>query len=756
MGKPQAGSFCIHCNAWLGCLGLEPSPELYVDHLVQIFREVKRVLRNDGQVWLNIADSYFGGGNNRGNNSPISAKQASNKGATGQCAEHQKNIGTHPILKSKDMVLIPFRLALALQSDGAADPKAMELLARIEIALLKDYETWDEVPIYTKRELEQLSKEYEQAQTGGWWIRSDIIWHKPNCLAGSTRVYAQTQKGEMPMMVKDMVRLNPSTVKLWNGAKWTQVISWTENHYPAGQLEIKLRSGEKIGCTGEHLWPTDRGNVEARHLQVGDVLQNTQLPEPIFYKKPSMLDADDIGWFIGIYLAEGSRGKGGKCIQITSHTDEVKDRYRRLRNIATAYHGTCTFHKTGGKCATVNIHSKILNGVIDTYISGKLSKGKHLSMKCWERSNDFLFALLEGYLEGDGHNDVKNNRWRIGFTRNKNLANDLRTLCGRLGIHLRLHNAHAMCEGKKFPTYRGEIRFRKSTHHNTKADSEIVAIRKTKGQKFWDIAVKDEPHLFALASGVLTHNCMPSSVKDRPTTDFEHVFLLAKSKKYYYNQDAIREPHTWIEERERPTGMHRNAQKYREKVNYGGGGTGFAGHSGGYKADGSPLNHPLGRNKRTVWTVNTKPYKGAHFATFPPDLIKPMVLAGSSDKTCPHCGTTWGRISGRQSEYPVVPDSEIDRYGTGKAGVHRKIGGQYQKWLDKNPIVTTGFEPSCDCPENDGSAASIVLDPFAGSGTACAVAKSLGRHWVGIEPNREYCELARKRIANECFQATLF
>lgn len=60
MEKPKAGSFCVHCGAWLGCLGLEPTPELYIDHLVQIFREVKRVLRDDGTLWLSIGDSYAG------------------------------------------------------------------------------------------------------------------------------------------------------------------------------------------------------------------------------------------------------------------------------------------------------------------------------------------------------------------------------------------------------------------------------------------------------------------------------------------------------------------------------------------------------------------------------------------------------------------------------------------------------------------------------------------------------------------------
>ena len=123
-------------------------------------------------------------------------------------------------------------------------------------------------------------------------------------------------------------------------------------------------------------------------------------------------------------------------------------------------------------------------------------------------------------------------------------------------------------------------------------------------------------------------NPMPEPVKDRPTKSHEYIFLLTKSPTYYYDADAIREPHTYEESKPRPSGMVREAQKYRDKV-YGGSGTGFQGHSGSLKADGTPLNHPLGRNKRSVWTVNTHPYPDAHFATFPEKLVEPCILAGS-------------------------------------------------------------------------------------------------------------------------------
>lgn len=118
-------------------------------------------------------------------------------------------------------------------------------------------------------------------------------------------------------------------------------------------------------------------------------------------------------------------------------------------------------------------------------------------------------------------------------------------------------------------------------------------------------------------------NPMPEAVKDRCTRSHEHIFLLSKSPRYYFDNDAIREPC-----KQRPYDIKRASQKHK----------GYEGkHASGYNGNirGQPVGDPnKGRNKRDVWTVPTRPFKGAHFATFPPDLIKPCILAG-----CPAGGT---------------------------------------------------------------------------------------------------------------------
>jgi len=129
-------------------------------------------------------------------------------------------------------------------------------------------------------------------------------------------------------------------------------------------------------------------------------------------------------------------------------------------------------------------------------------------------------------------------------------------------------------------------------------------------------------------------NPMPESVTDRCTKSHEYIFLLTKSGKYYFDANAIKEPATWTDNR--PSGMERNAEAYRNKVkhnnkNYGGGGTSFIGHSGNYKSNGELINPDGMRNKRSVWTINTKPYKEAHFAVFPPKLPELCIKAGTSE-----------------------------------------------------------------------------------------------------------------------------
>jgi len=136
----------------------------------------------------------------------------------------------------------------------------------------------------------------------------------------------------------------------------------------------------------------------------------------------------------------------------------------------------------------------------------------------------------------------------------------------------------------------------------------------------WSVAFALQKDGWYLRSDIIWHkpNPMPESVTDRPTKSHEYIFLLTKSAKYYYDADAIREPYTEPMNRWGGEKLEAKGQSDWDE------GTGQVTYR-----DRDMRPNDLGRNKRSVWTVNTRPYPEAHFATYPPELITPCILAGS-------------------------------------------------------------------------------------------------------------------------------
>jgi DNA modification methylase len=234
-------------------------------------------------------------------------------------------------------------------------------------------------------------------------------------------------------------------------------------------------------------------------------------------------------------------------------------------------------------------------------------------------------------------------------------------------------------------------------------------------------------------------NCMPESAEDRPTRCHEYVFVFGASTDYYYDGDAIREAVTG--------GAHTR-----------GGGVGSKTVPPGRdKTSRIRQNERFGRavralvtsrNKRTVWSIPTEPYKGKHFATFPRALVRPCILAGTSHAgACDACGA------------PRKRDVVIEGASFNKLTLGRAPSNYAQAWKG-NPHsfavrgshghverirVTRGWLPTCPC-----GAAVVpckVLDVFAGSGTVGVVALELGRDFEGIELSAEYSAQARLRLA---------
>jgi DNA modification methylase len=241
-------------------------------------------------------------------------------------------------------------------------------------------------------------------------------------------------------------------------------------------------------------------------------------------------------------------------------------------------------------------------------------------------------------------------------------------------------------------------------------------------------------------------NPMPESVTDRPTKAHEYLFLLSKRASYFYDADAIREPST-------DPAANGHFERYRHEYDA------FddnAAHRVTHGVDGGRGNQGIharrqpaeaGRNKRSVWTVATQPYAGAHFATFPPKLIEPCILAGAPERACGECGTPWVKII--ETDNPSK--AHADENTLGWANTHSKTSNaQSSKSLHRQPggvystATVVGFEPSCS--HGDGTARGVVLDPFAGAGTTGMVALQHGREFVGIELSPVYAQMARERI----------
>ena len=140
----------------------------------------------------------------------------------------------------------------------------------------------------------------------------------------------------------------------------------------------------------------------------------------------------------------------------------------------------------------------------------------------------------------------------------------------------------------------------------------------------WRLAIALQDDGWYLRQDIIWHkpNPMPESIKDRCTKAHEYLFLLSKSPRYYFDQDAIREP---ARAQSAPDGASRRNSFARETKYT----EGEHGQTAQHRAGRDDIDYDETRNKRSVWMVATASFKGAHFATFPPDLIRPCVLAGS-------------------------------------------------------------------------------------------------------------------------------
>jgi len=232
-------------------------------------------------------------------------------------------------------------------------------------------------------------------------------------------------------------------------------------------------------------------------------------------------------------------------------------------------------------------------------------------------------------------------------------------------------------------------------------------------------------------------NPMPESVMDRPTRCHETVFLFAKSQKYYYDNEAIKEPISDAMQAAIDRGVRADKQFKHDEHNR------FGKRSGNraFSDPDSLARIASGRNKRDVWFIPTKPSGVLHYAAFPPNLIEPCVLAGSSDKACNQCCAPWVKEYIIKEKGTATDTTEYSKKLGGKSAATRTRGN-----ITADTREFVGYKPTCDCKRSLDTGKSIVLDPFCGTGVTGEVAIKNKRDFIGIDISEKYCKIAREKI----------
>lgn len=265
----------------------------------------------------------------------------------------------------------------------------------------------------------------------------------------------------------------------------------------------------------------------------------------------------------------------------------------------------------------------------------------------------------------------------------------------------------------------------------------------------WRIALALQDAGWYLRSEVIWHkrSPMPETVTDRPSRSHEHIFLLTKSPKYFYDHVGSAEPAS--------TGTHSRGKNTRKKH-------GTKGESCNESHSNSLANDVATRNMRTVWSLSTEPLKQKHFAAYPSKLVEKCLKAGvSAGGVCGVCGTPRVRIveservPTRSGETSKVLTRQPAGWASGGAK-HTSVDWQTDQARgievgNRDPYrhvtrkVTKGWHFNCECGAGE-PVPPTVLDPFLGSGTTAMVALRMGCHAVGCELNPDYIAIARERV----------
>jgi len=224
-------------------------------------------------------------------------------------------------------------------------------------------------------------------------------------------------------------------------------------------------------------------------------------------------------------------------------------------------------------------------------------------------------------------------------------------------------------------------------------------------------------------------NCMPSSVKDRFTVNYEYLFFFVKNKKYYFETQYEPLAESSMKDKRKDKGLvlHKSGKAIMPE------------NPSGMK--GCSINSN-GRNKRAVWSICPQPFKEKHFATYPEELCETPIKAGCPEFVCNKCGKAREKIIEREglSSADYMRDKDKSNF---KSEQGQKQNIRAPREVFERKIIEKGLT-NCNC--NAGFSGGIVLDPFFGAGTTGLVALKQNKQFIGIELNPEYIKIAEERL----------
>lgn len=571
-------------------LGLEKTPEEYLAKMVAVFHEVKRVLRKDGTLWLNEGDAYASGGRGGGMDGERGEKQRSNEGAL---------LGPKkapPGLKPKDLCGMPWRLAFALQADG-------------------------------------------------WYLRSDIIWHKPNPMPESVT--------DRPTKSHEYIFLLSKSANYFYDAEAVKEPAVYDGQPGNGRIFGSVNKSDGV--------PQDHRRGREWEGQQGGRNKRSVWTVPSFAYS-------DYGY------------------------DFSKADYVDRHGIPRKWSPDCPVHEQDGQLRQVN----------------------RATVSCGEQQHDQI-----DHSERTAHHHVLAQPSSVYPTDN---------------CKTNSHEGNPSCGHQK-------------NKIESKTSGEIDAVEREKSSRKRDIQPKSDPSKMDCSDHTYEHSAISHNIGTCKNSHDDLGVSVDKDDGEPLSRKHRKEPCL-------PAQDENISPNKSEELSLS-----FA----------SPL--PVSRTAHIESSKTCNKDKClctisqvSHFATFPPDLIKPCILAGTSARgCCAKCGAPWERVVEDSENYAAFKDSERKRKNGGMRSSELETAGLTRGSSNKSVTAerkTTGWRPTCQCQRYLPSNAAMlcaptyapydtvpctVLDPFGGSGTSGMVALELGRKAILIELKPEYIELARRR-----------